>query len=131
MIRAIVGLVGVLTALFPDETIAVFEAAAVEHPAEYRRRSGIGSGIRAEGLLVAVASLVGGRAYGRMMDLTGAFGAVLVLFPELYREVAAALLYERPDEVEWHDRFTDRVRFIGAVYAVLAAWEFAKRRAND
>ncbi|WP_394740885.1 hypothetical protein [Natronococcus roseus] len=57
--------------------------------------------------VVTLASLTGGRAYARLMDLTGLFGAVVVLFPQLYRRFVLGFLYEHPEEVEWNPRFTD------------------------
>lgn len=130
MIRTFIGLLGVLTTLVPDRMLDVFEAVAIENPGECTPRPWIGSAIRAEGVLVTVASLLGGRAYAWMMNLTGAFGAVVLLVPQLYREFAKALVYENPEAVEWNEQFTDGVRIIGVVYVLLAVRAFKKRRAN-
>lgn len=131
MLRAVVGLLGLLTALFPDRIIDIFEAVAIENPDESATESWVRSAIRAEGIGVTLASLTGGRAYHRMMDLTGTFGAVVLLFPRLYRRFALTLLYEHPDEVEWNHRFTDCVRIIGAFYVLFAVRAFLKRRASN
>lgn len=131
MIRAIIGLIGVLTAVFPDRIIEVFEAVAIENPDDCTRKPWIDSGIRTEGIVVAVASVIGRRVYAWLMNLTGVFGAVVLLFPEAYRDFATTLLYEHPDEVEWNNRFTNRIRLIGVVYILLAVWTYTKRRAND
>lgn len=128
MLRVVVGLLGIITALFPDKILDVFEAVAIENPDESATKSWVRSGIQAEGIVVTIASLIGGRAYARMMDLTGMFGAVILLFPRLYRRFAITLLYEHPDEVEWNHRFTDGVRIIGALYVVFAIRALIKRR---
>jgi hypothetical protein len=128
MAQTFVGLLGVFAALFPDRMIDVFEGLAVDNPGECSRTPWIRSGIRAEGVVVAAAGLIGGRPYARLMDLTGLFGAIVLLFPRLYREIAGALLYEEPDAVEWDDRLDGRVRLIGALYVLLAIGAFGRRR---
>lgn len=57
-----------------------------------------------------------------MMNLTGVSGAIILLFPQLYRKFATNLLYEHPN---W---FTAGVRLIGAIYVLLAVGAFRKRR---
>ena len=39
-------------------------------------------------------------------DLTGVFGAIVLLFPDLYRKFATAFLYERPGPIEWNEGFS-------------------------
>jgi hypothetical protein len=131
MARTLVVLLGVLAALFPNGMIDVFEGLAVENAGECTRTQWIGTAIRAEGLVITVASLIGGRPYARLMDLAGLFGVVVLLSPRLYREVAGALLYEEPDAVEWDDRLDGRVRLIGALYVFLAIGAFGRRRGAD
>lgn len=131
MARATIGLLGAVTTLFPESAIDVFERVAVENSEECTTNSWIVPAIRTEGIVITVACLIGGRAYAWMMNLTGAFGVLVLLFPQLYREFATALLYERPDEVEWNDRFTDSVRIIGATYVLLALRAFERRRDHD
>jgi hypothetical protein len=131
MIRALIGILGVLTAVFPNRIIEVFEAVAIENPDDCTRKPWIDPGIRIEGIVVAVVSVIGCRVYAWLMDLTGVFGAVVLFFPEAYRDFATTLLYEYPDEVEWNDQFTNRIRLIGAVYILLALWTYTKRRAAD
>jgi hypothetical protein len=128
MVRILIGIVGVVTALFPDEIAALFEKLAIANPGEGSMRTGVNPAIRSEGILVAVISLLGGRSYAWMMNLTGAFGAAVFLFPDLYRNFATTLLYERPDSIEWNERFTSVVRIIGAVYVFLAVKTYRDRR---
>lgn len=131
MIRPLIGLLGVLTALLPDRIIDVFETALIESPGEYPTRAWISSGIRIEGVVVAIASLTGGRAYAWMMNLTGVFGGVLLLSPRLYRRFATELLYEEPERITWNDQFTKILRTIGFVYVFLAARAFNQRRDGE
>lgn len=128
MPRIFIGVLGAVTALFPDEIVALFEKLAIANPGESTLRTGVNPGIRSEGLLVAVISLLGGRSYAWMMNLTGGFGAVVLVFPGLYRKFATTLLYKHPDSIEWDERFTTGVRIIGAVYVFLAAKTYRDRR---
>lgn len=130
MLRVVVGLLGLLTTLFPDRILDVFEAVSIENPDESVTKSWVSSVIRAEGVGLTLASLTGGRAYHRLMDLTGIFGAIVILFPRAYRRFAIALLYEDPAEVEWNYQFTDAVRIIGALYVLFAVRTFIKPRAS-
>jgi len=82
------------------------------------------------GIVVTIASLAGGRAYARMMDLTGAFGAVVLLFPQLYRRFAITVLYEDPDKVEWNPRFTNGRTDSRGTVRPFAVRAFTKRRAS-
>lgn len=131
MFRPVVGLLGVLSALFPDRILALFERIAIESSDDDAIRSWLSSGIRAEGVVVTLASLVGGRAYAWMMNLTGAFGVLILLAPRLYREFATRMLYDDPAEIEWDDRFTTGLRVIGFVYLGMAVLEVVARRSDD
>lgn len=131
MFRPLVGLLGAVSALFPDRILGLFEGIAIENPDDTVVGAWITSGIRVEGIVVALASLAGGRAYAWMMNLTGAFGVLLLLAPRLYRTFATRVLYESPDDVEWNDRFTTGLRAIGFGYLAMAVLEYAKRRAED
>lgn len=131
MIRPMVGLLGIVTALVPDRILEAYETFAIENPDEQSLRSGVSRGIRGEGAVVTVLSLLGGRGFAWMMNVTGAFGAFVLLFPERYQRLAARLLYENPEDVKWNDRFADGVRVIGVLYVFLALREFQKRRLAD
>lgn len=131
MMCSFIGLLGILTILFPEDMIEIFEGVAIENSDENTIKPWISSGIRAEGIIVTAASLIGGRAYVWMMNLTGVFGAVVLLSPQLYRKLATALLYEDPNGVEWNDQFTTGVRIIGVVYILLAVKAFKKHRTTD
>lgn len=128
--RFLIGLVGAIAAVFPDRMLDFFEQFAVENPGECTPKPWIGSAIRTEGFIVVLASLVDGRAYAWMMNITGIFGAIIVTSPDLYRRFAITFLYEDPSVVEWDDRFTTGVRIIGLVYVLLAAVSFRKRRST-
>jgi hypothetical protein len=43
---------------------------------------------------MAVLSLFDGRVYAWLINLTGVFGAIVFLFPNLYRGFATASLYD-------------------------------------
>lgn len=130
MIRTIIGVLGAVSALFPDRTVALFETLAIANPDEGSVRKLVPSVIRSEGVLIAAISLLGGRSYAWLMNLTGVFGTVVFLFPDLYRRFAATFLYERPDSVEWNDQLSSAVRAIGALYVLLAVKAYRHRHTN-
>ncbi|MCD2201308.1 hypothetical protein HZS55_14220 [Halosimplex rubrum] len=130
MIRTLVGVLGALSALFPDEIVELFEKLAIANPSEGTVRGWVRPAVRSEGVLIAAISLFNGRAYTWLMNLTGLFGAIVLLFPDLYRRFATAFLYERPESIEWNERFKSAVRAIGALYVFLAAKTYRERH-ND
>ncbi|MFC5277765.1 hypothetical protein ACFPM1_03130 [Halorubrum rubrum] len=127
MIRAILGLVGALAALFPDRAVDAFETVVLEE-AGSEAKPWVGSAVRAEGVLAVAAGLLGGRAYAWLVNVTGVFGLVVFAVPRAYRAFAARLLYEEPDDVRWADRSTPVFRAVGATYALVALREFRRRR---
>jgi len=130
MIRTLVGILGAISALFPDKIVELFEKLAIANPSEGTVRGWVRPAIRSEGVLIAAISLLNGRAYAWLMNLTGAFGAIVLLFPDLYRRFATAFLYERPESIEWNERFNSSVRAIGALYVILATKTYRERH-ND
>ncbi|GAB7011318.1 MULTISPECIES: hypothetical protein [Halobacteriales] len=130
MIRTIVGVLGAISALFPDEIVELFEKLAISNPDEGTVRGWIRPAVRSEGVLIAALSLFNGRAYALLMNLTGVFGAIVLLFPDLYQRFATAFLYERPESIEWNERFRLGIRAIGALYVFLAAKTYRERH-ND
>lgn len=129
--RLILGILGVITTLFPNRVIGLFEAIAVSDAGDASTPPWFRSAIRAEGVLITFACLFGGRVYGVMMNVTGVFGAVVLLFPDVYRKIATAIVYDQPDHVEWNDQFTPVVRIIGVLYVLIAVRAFKKRRTKS
>ncbi|TKX49552.1 hypothetical protein EXE49_10730 [Halorubrum sp. ASP121] len=128
MLRQFLGALGVLTTLAPDRTVEVFEAIAIENPDENTVHSWFGLLIRVEGVVITLAALRDGRLYAWLMNVTGIVGAVLLLVPRLYEQMAGPLVYEDPESLEWNEHLTDGVRVIGAVYVLLALLD--RRRRN-
>lgn len=128
MIRVAFGILGILTWLFPDRILDLFEALAIENPQETHHRDWIATGVRAEGITVAAVSLIGGRAFAWMLNLMGVFGAIVLLAPRLYRIFATRLLYSNPDDVEWNDSFRTVLRAIGVFYVIVAVLALHNRR---
>ena len=127
MIRSLVGVLGALSALFPDEIVELFEKLAIANPSEGTVSGWVRPAIRSEGVLIAVISFFDGRADAWLMNLTGVFGGIVLLFPDLYRRFATAFLYERPESIEWNERFNSAVRAIGTLYVFLAAKTYRER----
>ena len=128
MLRQFLGALGVLIALIPDRVVDVFEAIAVKNPEENTVHSWFGPLIRVEGVVITLAALRDDRLYAWLMNVTGIVGAVLLFVPQLYEQLAGALVYENPESVEWNEHLTDGVRVIGAVYVFLALLD--RRRRN-
>ena len=128
MIRAIIGVLGALTALVPDRIVAAFERVAVENPDDVEPRRGTRPTLRAEGVVVVALALIGGRAYAWAMYVTGAFGTVLLVVPRAYRAIASRLLYADPDAVEWRPGFDTFLRLVGAAYVLLGVRELRRDR---
>ena len=129
MLRQFLGVLGVLTTLVPDRIVDVFEAIAVENPEENTVHSWFNPLIRAEGVVITLAVLRGGRLYAWLLNVTGIFGAVLFLLPRLYEQIAGPLVYEDPESVEWNEHLNGGVRVIGAVYVLIALLD--RRRRNE
>ena len=127
MLQQFLGVLGVLTTLAPDRIVDVFEAIAVENPEENTVHSWFSPLIRAEGVVVTLAALRGGRLYAWLLNVTGIFGAVLLFLPRLYERIAGPLVYEDPESVEWNEHLTGGVRVIGAAYVLLALWDRHRR----
>lgn len=125
------GFLGLVLALFPERVVESYEELAFENPEECAAKGWIVPGTRAEGLAFAVFSLIGGKGYAWLMNLTGAAGVVALLFPKRYLDFGTELAYERPEAVEWKDGFVDLTRFLGALYVLLAIEAFKRRRGSD
>ena len=130
MIRTVVGVLGVVAALCPDEVVEFFETLAIVNADQGTVREWVHPAIRSEGVLIAGSSLFNDRAYAWLLNLTGVFGAVVFLFPDLYRKFATVFLYERPDSMEWDEQFSSAIRALGAVYVFFAAKTYRERH-ND
>lgn len=65
------------------------------------------------------------------MNLTGLFGSIVVLKPDVYRRFATNLLYENPNTVEWNDQFDGQVRLIGLLYVLFAVRSFLRRNSTN
>ena len=127
MLRQFLGTLGVLTMLVPDRIVDVFEAIAVENPEENTVHSWFSPLIRAEGVVITLAAFRGGRLYAWLLNVIGIFGAVLFFLPRLYEQIAGPLVYEDPESVEWDEHLTGGVCVIGAVYVLMALWDWRRR----
>ncbi|WP_280585191.1 hypothetical protein [Halorubrum sp. Boch-26] len=128
MLRAIIGVLGGLTALVPDRIVDAFERVAVANPDEVEARSGLLPTLRAEGVFIVAIALAGGRVYAWTVYVAGAFGSVLLAFPRLYRAVAARFVYDDPKAVEWKAGVDRVLRFVGALYVLWGLRELRRGR---
>ena len=137
MIRQILAVLGGLVALAPHRTLAAFETVAVDVDTDAESdevmsvptiRPWVPSLVRAEGVLLVLAALVGGRLYRLMIGAIGFGGSIVVTFPRRYQRLATRLIFEDPDRVQWHDRSTPLLRAIGVLYVAVA---LASRRSGE
>lgn len=131
MMRLFLAIVGLITAIVPEKMVGMFEDAFIENPEDARRSATSLRAIRAEGVLVLIASVLGGRAYTAMWYITGIAGSILVVVPQAYRIFANAVIFEDPSLVRWHPGYTRVVRAIGLMYVVLCIWQWRNRRDNQ
>lgn len=103
MTRTLFGLMGALLALTPTGVTRIYEAIAFENPEACEPRRRLVRIARAEGVVFALAALVGGRAYDRLMDLTGIAAALALLFPKRYLETGTSIMYEDSQALEWRE----------------------------
>ena len=129
MVRQILAVLGGLVALAPRRTLAAFETVAVDVDTDAESdevvsvptiRPWVPSLVRAEGVLLVLAALVGGRLYRLVIGAVGVGGSIVVTFPRRYQRLATRLIFEDPDRVRWHDRSTPLLRAIGALYVAVA-----------
>lgn len=81
MIRSLVGVLGALSALFPDEIVELFEKLAIANPSEGTVSGWVRPAIRSEGVLIAVISFFDGRAYAWLMILPACSAGLSSCFP--------------------------------------------------
>ena len=130
MSRIAFGLLGIVMALVPQRVLDLYERLALEEPEAGTAKSWVVPMIRAEGIVYAMGSLIGGRAYGWLLNLAGPFGALAMMFPRRYLEYAAEIIYEDAGELTWNERFVTAVRVLGAVSVLLAVTAFRDRRVD-
>ena len=130
MVRPLLALFGVVTALFPQQVLAIFEAFALENPAEAERRPWVTQAMRGEGIVILVVSVFGRRSYRWMHYITGIFGVVLALSPAVYGYLGQILLYENHDTVRWNPRSFPVLRVLGIGYVKMAVRVFRRHRVS-
>lgn len=119
MSRIVGVLTGLLMALFPAKFLTTMQNIAVDNPDDYVDRRWVVPYVRAEGLLVVLICLRGGRAYTAFMTFIGAVGAVVLLFPRQYVEYGNRVAYEGSAPFEWRAGYLPGLRALGAVLIVL------------
>jgi len=130
MTRASFVTLGVVEALFPARITDLYEKLAYENPDDGVRKEWLLSVVRAEGVVVAVVCLLGGRGYAWLLNLMGFAGAVAACFPSQYHDFATRLIYENPDEIESTDRFPMIIRGLGLLYVVICLRAWKRRRST-
>jgi hypothetical protein len=120
MSRALFGVLGALVAVIPDRVIQIYETIAFENPEEATPKGYLRPAVRAEGVVYVLVALLDGRAYDRLMDVVGVFGALALCFPRRYLETGGRLVYEDADTLEWREEFVTVTRVLGAVFLGLS-----------
>jgi hypothetical protein len=120
MSRALFGVLGALVAVIPDRVIQIYETIAFENPEEATPKGYLRPAVRAEGVVYVLVALLDGRAYDRLMDVVGVFGALALCFPRRYLETGGRLVYEDADTLKWREEFVTVTRVLGAVFLGLS-----------
>ncbi|RQG94211.1 hypothetical protein [Natrarchaeobius chitinivorans] len=128
MSRLLFGVLGVLIALVPRAVIETYEQIVFENPEECTAKPWLEPAVRAEGVVYALAGLVGGRSYGWVMNVAGVAGLLAALAPERYLEAGVSIAYDHSDDVAWNDGVVPAVRVIGVVAVVLTLRAIGQRR---
>lgn len=131
MARIAFGLLGGVVALFPDRILDTYERFALEHPDECDAHGWLVSAIRAEGVLVALLSLLGGRAFAAYVGATGLVGLLALFFPERYAKAGFEIAYEDADAIEWRDGYLTGVRLLGAAAVLVSLLVLTAGRGED
>ncbi|SEL47746.1 hypothetical protein [Haloferax larsenii] len=120
MSRIVFAILGAVVAVFPKQTLTVYEWLAIENRDECTRRSWVVPAVRVEGVVFLVASLLGGKTYQRLLDFSGAVGAVALAAPKQYLGVGGWLSYQSSETVEWNSRFIAVARSFGGLVLLSA-----------
>ncbi|MFD1512651.1 hypothetical protein [Halomarina rubra] len=120
MSRVLGGLVGVAMVLFPAKLTVLMQELAIENPDSFTERRWLTPYVRAEGVLITLVCLVGGRPYEAFMKFIGSVGAVLLCFPRQYVEFGNRVGYDGSDPFEWKKNYLPGLRVLGAFLLVLA-----------
>lgn len=120
MIRALLGLVGIVLALVPGRIIGLYEILAIENPDQCPPKGWVDPAIRAEGIGLAILALSGGRAYTTFMKFVGAVGVVAFFFPKQYAAFGFGIAWKQSDSIEWKSGFFQGMRVMGAFSVLLA-----------
>ena len=127
MSRALVGVLGTLLAVFPERVVRAYESLALEDPAEATATRYLVPTVRAEGLAYVLIAAIGGRAYDRLMDVVGVFGALALCFPRRYLDTGGRLVYGDADALAWRGGFVTVTRALGAGALALSARAYLNR----
>ena len=120
MSRTIIGLIGVIIALFPAKIRSFYEEFALKNPDEVNAKPWFIPAIRAEGLVFLIVSIAGGKAYTASMYVLGVAGAVALFIPKRALKLTENYAYDRPDTIEWNEGFVTVIRCFGLGYILIA-----------
>ena len=129
--RTLLTVLGIVMALFPDRVTDWYQRIAFEDPEAAVGKEWLPAAVRAEGLVVGLLALVGGRGYAWLLNLMGLAGGIVVLFPKEYLDWGARVAYRNPEEIEWVDWFPTVARGLGVLYVVGSLREYRRRHCTD
>ncbi|MDJ1434244.1 hypothetical protein [Halostagnicola sp. A-GB9-2] len=120
MFRTIIGLIGVIITLFPAKIRYLYEQFALKNPDAVNVKPWFIPAIRAEGLLIVLVSVFGGKVYRMSLYLLGLAGAVALFFPRRALRISANYSYEEPERIEWNKGLVQAIRCFGVLYLLIA-----------
>jgi len=131
MARTLLAGLGIVMALFPDRVTDWYQRIAFEDPEAAVGKDWLPAAVRAEGLVIGLLALVGGRGYAWLLNLIGVAGGVVLLFPREYLDWGAGVAYRNPEEIEWVDWFPTLARGLGVLYVVGSLRAYKRRHCAD
>lgn len=131
MARTLLACLGIVMTLCPERVTDWYQQVAFENPEAALGEGWLPSAVRAEGLVIGLLSLVGGRGYAWLLNLIGLAGAVVVLFPKQYLEWGVRIAYRNPEEIEWTAWFPTVARGLGVLYVVGSLRDYRRRHNAD
>ncbi|WP_254524005.1 hypothetical protein [Natrinema caseinilyticum] len=127
MYRTIMGLIGVIIAVFPAKIRYLYEQFALKNPDEVNAKPWFTPAIRAEGIVFLLVSIAGGRAYTASMYVLGIAGAVALFIPKQALKLSENYAYERPETIEWNEGLVTVIRCFGLGYLLIALSALSNR----
>lgn len=128
MFRKVLAAFGIVTTLAPEAVADAAERIALENPGECELKPWAIPVARVEGVAYLFLAWGSDAGYASFKKLLGAVGLFALGYPRQLVDSAAAITYDDADGCEWKPWVYPLVRFVGALYVLVALDELARSR---